>query len=968
VTDIVDIFALGILPLQQHRWDKEDLDLDERHVLQAVRIKERDLTVEKLAHHQPIDETGGDIIGSFVWLPAIEGAPPPYGPAMLTRFTSAWSMGGFPSIVSRRIRNRLNHAEGNLHGGGGRGGGGSGNEFAHGTPGATFTDPVTGGTFGATTGGIPGATFTDPTPPTGGMGGGGAPDKGGGGTPVETASPGSTSSPPSVLPIFDGSYVPDSRFATEIPFVPGDDRCYPKLAGGAIGMIVPATREDFQVPLWMHCDPRLIAVHADGDWKIGSIIADLNSKDEIDPERCARLQTIFRVIKDPSSCANFHNENSIAWNITETGRKDGHGGIVTDKPFGEGAAPKKPPKEAPPVPTKSGGAGSAGAGLGSSTPGAAAPAPGVQAFGHRHNTKTGVHGEQAAPLGGPGTDGAGETMAESDRVHAMMSQHQSGPFVTGATDDQHKQGVDADGNPINPGHLSTNSLFWRSKEFDAPLLFEGKFDSPVLPPPPVFRAGIYCTHVSLELSNLSHATCKGAHKGMWKWRSQLNDYMVYDGEPPPSDGVPPPKEPPGVPTGGGIPGGGESGGGTFSNAGDSGPIPGFPQGPGNPFDQPNPFGDGGTAGEPGGVPLPPQALLAPLPPPPVQGPVIPTDPEETSLPIIASTMERAYPALLGRPQYIGERFLGSQWHDLRHWSAPTEKTIRILDHFTPISYRLEAFAKQRDDSFVYTDPPGNARYVGGTADGGGCIFPAELQMADIINGVLVTPDDIVPSLTELGVLVGSYFATGTPSTRFGQMINAHRWGRVGVNTVVESVDSAAAVVAISRWTSGADYQFETQLGQGGAYASMIGSLFENLTTVGTDANLLVKTLQTRTLPANSLNNVGKGLRVRAWGTFAAEGSAKNLHLLFDAVVLATNDIVTNPNGLSWELEGVIEATGAASQTATFRGNVGAVKQGTKVQSLAGAFGSPHTVSVTGQNSIPVANGVVCNGMLIEAMT
>lgn len=679
---IADPIALGLFPLQQVLWEREQIDLDDRNVLRAVRVKERDLVVHKLGHEQPIDESGGDILGGFLWLPQDEGVPPPEGPPSLTRYTSAWRMGAWPSIVKLDTKNRLNDTEGNAHGGG-----------------------VAGDPSAVATGG------------------------------------GKASKPTKVLPIFGGSYRPDTRFAHEIPFLP-DEKCFPRPAGNSFGLVVSADREDRQDPLWMQTDPRLIAPHFAGDWKMGSIVADLNDKDEIDPERCARLQTIFRVVKRPdSNCADFHDENSIAWNITEGGRVHTHGGLVCDKPFGGGQG--KPPdvptpsSEFPPVSSLNPFTGEGGGG--GPSPDIADPA-----------TAAGL----IPPFSGPG-----QTVTApppSVRVHGLASQHQSGPFVTGHFEDVHRHALDADGNPINSLHLSTNSLFYRSRTEDAPLHFEGRFTYPLSTPPNNFRTGVYTLPVHLELSDHPHSWCGGSALGLWKWRAQAVHYLIHDTEGPPGLPRPPTDDPNRPPV----------------------PTPGI--------------------GDSGGVPFEPNDPT----------PVRPRAPSDRDFPVVGTTLESAAPAFLARPQFFGEKLEGQLWFDYRNAAKMDQQDIWLIDHFTPVTARLEAFGAQREDAWSYNEKPGSSKYVGGTASGGFMLFPPEISLADA-DGGLAAPEDITISTSYLSVLAEhAQFAAGTPDTSIGGIINGYRWTADDAGRLLfQHLDASGLADAQTRFTTTGGHGF-----------------------------------------------------------------------------------------------------------------------------------------------------------------
>jgi len=77
-----------------------------------------------------------------------------------------------------------------------------------------------------------------------------------------------------------------------------------KRPAGTIGIVLSATNEKEQEDLFFPCDPRLVAVNVNGDPELASTVWDLNSNNEYDRERCARLHSAFRVIKRPLGVSN----------------------------------------------------------------------------------------------------------------------------------------------------------------------------------------------------------------------------------------------------------------------------------------------------------------------------------------------------------------------------------------------------------------------------------------------------------------------------------------------------------------------------------------------------------------------------------------------------------------------------------------------------------------------------------------
>ena len=147
------------------------------------------------------------------------------------------------------------------------------------------------------------------------------------GDPVATGFPGNATF---LYPIKDTSYDADYRWAKEVVTSPISE-CWARVPGKSVGIILSGTNEQEQVPLFLHTDPRTAVVNKAGDVDCGNLAVDLNDKSEIDSTRCAVYQSHWWVVKKPVIiCADFRNQNSIAWTIGPSGLGDVHGGLVGD--------------------------------------------------------------------------------------------------------------------------------------------------------------------------------------------------------------------------------------------------------------------------------------------------------------------------------------------------------------------------------------------------------------------------------------------------------------------------------------------------------------------------------------------------------------------------------------------------------------------------------------------------------------
>jgi hypothetical protein len=281
---------------------------------------------------------------------------------------------------------------------------------------------------------------------------------------------------------------------------------------GTEGLTVAATNEEEEFPLFFPMPTgnavELIAVHHDGDPRLGTPVFDLKASNELDQLRMARLQSLTRVIKTPSHfqlgdtvggsiVANFMNE--LAWNIGPTGQGDTFGGIVTDVRGGVNILLHQP------FP------GGGGGGGGSSPP----------------------FGPPGKPIPVPSVTG-GDPWGE-------VSTHHAGPFTAGTLGCQHKLGQDADGHPINPVHIPVNALYWADQDHDAPIRFEDGWEDPSRFP---FRSH---AHLSHDPNGFHLDGCDRGMKGQWKFWAEVPNFVP---EPPDEDEPPIIERPP--PGGGDI--------------------------------------------------------------------------------------------------------------------------------------------------------------------------------------------------------------------------------------------------------------------------------------------------------------------------------------------------------------------------------------------------------------------------------
>jgi hypothetical protein len=159
-------------------------------------------------------------------------------------------------------------------------------------------------------------------------------------------------------------------------------------------------------------------------------------------------------------------------------------------------------------------------------------------------------------------------------------------------------------------------------------------------------------------------------------------------------------------------------------------------------------------------------------------------------------------------------------------------------------------------------------------------------------------------------------------------------------------------------------QWQHPAGGGTGHLAPSGQLTAQLTPASTPASLVETTLQTYTMPAGTLDVVGRKLKIKAWGTTGADANGKTIRLYLGATAIYNSTAMTTNNG-SWVLEAEVYKTGANSQscwaTSIFINSIPV----TAVQATAIADTAAIIIKVTGQNSVATAADIVCSGMSIE---
>jgi hypothetical protein len=410
-------------------------------------------------------------------------------------------------------------------------------------------------------------------------------------------------------PIRDRLFNNDSRFVRKALSWPVGFQSRPR---GALLLGIGGTEESAQHSLAMWVDPRLIAPSANGPGECGTLVVDLQPTGEIcmggstTPGvggRHARLQSLVRVITGGGSAVFDRNVLALNYSLSVQDSIAGLGaifaqvvgGVATSGGSGGPVTPNgPPPPSTPSVPsgpttpnggslnatvgrTGTGGGSNAGTyGAGLTTDGSGAGEQTPNSFGTFSPTRTGGHA-----------------------VALMAAMRGYGPIHAGHQADKHNHGVDGDGHPVNSAHVSTGAYFFRDRNYDGPLFFEGDYP---FPPSYPLTSKVHLTWNKIA----QHAFAKGPRDGLWMWFAEVPYYSpsTPTGGPPPGS---PPTTPPGTPPGG--PGTPTTPGGPATPGV---PPPGVPPPPGGPANPGGPATPGAGTPPPGGPP--PPGLPAPTTP------------------------------------------------------------------------------------------------------------------------------------------------------------------------------------------------------------------------------------------------------------------------------------------------------------------------------------------------------------------
>lgn len=165
-------------------------------------------------------------------------------------------------------------------------------------------------------------------------------------------------------------------------------------------------------------------------------------------------------------------------------------------------------------------------------------------------------------------------------------------------------------------------------------------------------------------------------------------------------------------------------------------------------------------------------------------------------------------------------------------------------------------------------------------------------------------------------------------------------------------------------TSRSLFQFGKSLGSPISPAGVI-SAQQSAAGIGTGADTTEDTLFTFDLPANALDQAGRGILIEVFGSLANNAHTKTVKVYCGTSVFTAINGTQANLGFSARMRVVKTATDI--QVSTAEGTLGSTALTTPIP-IAGADddGAAITIKVTGQTATAAANDVLANAMIVSA--
>jgi hypothetical protein len=155
-------------------------------------------------------------------------------------------------------------------------------------------------------------------------------------------------------------------------------------------------------------------------------------------------------------------------------------------------------------------------------------------------------------------------------------------------------------------------------------------------------------------------------------------------------------------------------------------------------------------------------------------------------------------------------------------------------------------------------------------------------------------------------------------------------------------------------------------GSGSGQFHAAGLINAALSSTGNGADTTEDTLQTYSLPTNSLDNVSRCVRITTWGILAANADNKTIKLYFGGSVISSGTLTSS--GVNWRSTLTVCKTGASTQSVLGEMSVGATMIAPYYNAGTDTDSSAITIKTTGQAGTANANDIVSKGQIVEFLS
>lgn len=161
-----------------------------------------------------------------------------------------------------------------------------------------------------------------------------------------------------------------------------------------------------------------------------------------------------------------------------------------------------------------------------------------------------------------------------------------------------------------------------------------------------------------------------------------------------------------------------------------------------------------------------------------------------------------------------------------------------------------------------------------------------------------------------------------------------------------------------------------QFGAGSAFSYGGGNINSQFSVagVGNGADTSEDTLFTYSLPANSLDQAGRGIWIQAFGNVAATSATKTVKLYFGAT--AQSFAYTTTQTGNWQICAEVYKQAASVQVGFFQWDAAGATTARSVAAFVNGAETDTaaiTIKVTGTSTAATANLVLCYGFIITAL-